>query len=114
MHSRKCSHWLASHDPFWPRIHLDALREQLELPAQVSDARLEVAALGAVRQIGQLFAHWRKELRALGYQRLDDVSTSGRQSRLTRSYLHAVRARTRQALHSSLHIVECRSGGAWR
>jgi hypothetical protein len=101
-------HRLACHDPFWPPIELEGLRNHLQLSVPISDARLEVAALAAAHKAADEFAEWRRILRARGYKRLGDLASH---ERLTRCYLLAVQAHTQRALEQCLQVVECMPGG---
>jgi len=97
-------HRLACHDPFWPSIDLGGLRYRLKLSVLISDARLEVAALAGAHKAADEFAHWRRVLRARGYQRLTDLASH---ERLTHCYMQAVQAHTRRVLDHCLKVVEC-------
>ncbi|WP_422421761.1 head completion/stabilization protein [Pseudomonas sp. GZD-222] len=101
-------HRLACHDPFWPPIELEGLRNHLQLSVPISDARLEVAALAAAHKAADEFAQWRRVLRARGYKRLADLASH---ERLSRCYLLSVQAHTRRTLEQCLQVVECLPGG---
>lgn len=99
MQSPLCRHWLASHDPFWPRIDLTTLRHALELCPSISDVRLELATRMAVDHVAQDLAHWRKVLREQGYRHLEDLPVAAdQQPGLASTYLRAVQVQTRRQL----------------
>ncbi|PWB31856.1 phage head protein [Pseudomonas sp. SDI] len=99
MQSPPCRRWLASHDPFWPRIDLTTLRHALDLCPSVSDVRLELATRVAVDHVAQDLAHWRKVLREQGYRYLEDLPVAtDKQPGLACTYLRAVQVQTRQLL----------------
>lgn len=90
--------YLACHDPFWPRIELQALRQRLQLPGHISDTQLELAAWEGVDIAAREFATWRRCLRERGYRRLADVSGHAHGRALSICYLRLVEAATRRAL----------------
>ena len=94
--------WVGCHDPFWPSISLTELRDQLALPPEVSEARLEVAAHAAVSKAAAAFAQWRYRLRDRGIQRLQDLNRHAAGRRLTHCYLRCVTLEARNLLRSSL------------
>ncbi|MFK3943815.1 head completion/stabilization protein [Pseudomonas monteilii] len=94
--------WVGCHDPFWPRVSLNGLRDRLALSPEISEARLEVAAHAAVLKAAAAFAQWRHRLRARGIQRLQDLNRHAAGRRLTHCYLRCVTLETRSLLRSSL------------
>ena len=94
--------WVGCHDPFWPSVSLEELRDRLKLSPEISEARLEVAAHAAVSKAAAAFAQWRHRLRARGIQRLQDLNRHAPGRRLTHCYLRCVTLETRNLLRSSL------------
>lgn len=94
-----------SHDPFWPRIELAALRRQLGLGVEVSEARLQVAARSAAITAAQEFAHWRLALRERGFKRLDTLAGHAPGRALSRCYRRCLEAATRRALFADSGLV---------
>lgn len=94
--------WVGCHDPFWPSVSLEGLRDRLALSSEISEARLEVAAHAAVLRAAAAFAQWRHRLRARGIQRLQDLNRHAAGRRLTHCYVRCVTLETRNLLRSSL------------
>lgn len=97
---------LVNSDPFWPTIDLGRLREQLRLPAEVSHARLEVAARVATAKAAREFCGWRQALRGQGYRSLLELSGDGERPSLAELYRRAVQEATRFELNRHLAQVE--------
>jgi hypothetical protein len=97
-------------DPFWPSIDLDELRARLGSIDGISDARLKVAALGAVERVNREFGKWRAVLRGRGYARLEDLTggCATRASSLLDCYRCAIDASVQRELAQHLHVFESR------
>ncbi|WP_371924731.1 head completion/stabilization protein [Pseudomonas sp. R5(2019)] len=97
-------------DPFWPSIDLDNLRQQLQIPPAISDARLEVAAIGAVIRVNREFGQWRRGLKLKGYNCLEQLRAEPEDETpvLVRCYLKAVAAQTALELESHFRETDQR------
>lgn len=89
-----------SHDPFWPRIELSALRERLRLGAAISEVRLALAARCAAIAAAEEFARWRVALRARGHKRLEDLAGHDHGHALSVCYRRFIEAAVLRALHT--------------
>jgi hypothetical protein len=88
------------HDPFWPRIELNALRERLRLSDDVSEVRLALAARCAAIAAAQEFARWRAALRSRGYKRLEDLAGHTQGRALSACYSCFIAASVLRTLHA--------------
>ncbi|BBH45373.1 head completion/stabilization protein [Pseudomonas sp. KU43P] len=88
------------HDPFWPRIELSALREQLRLSDDVSEARLALAVRCAAIAAAQEFSRWRAVLRARGCRRLEDLAGHAHGRALSVCYRCFIGAAVLRTLHT--------------
>jgi len=95
-------------DCFWPFIDLGLLRQSLCLDSSISDARLEIAAIGAVTRVNRELAHWRRALREENHATLASVPTqSGDEvASLHVHYVRAVEAATKLELQQHFRLVE--------
>ncbi|AXM98799.1 head completion/stabilization protein [Pseudomonas plecoglossicida] len=89
-----------SHDPFWPRMALPAMRARLTLGPEVSDARLALAVRCAAVTAANEFASWRLALRRRGYKRLGDVAGHACGRALTVCYVRFVEGAVLQSLYT--------------
>lgn len=101
-----------SHDPFWPRVDLDRLRERLNVQRPVSEAALEVAARCAAIDAAREFARWRAVLRERGYKRLEDVAGHDQGRALRVCYIRFVEAAVMYSLGSSAYLPTSRRSAA--
>lgn len=86
------------HDPFWPRVELNLLRERLELRQPVSEVALDVAARCACIAAATEFAQWRAALRRRGYKCLEEVSGHDHGRALLVCYIRFVEAAVMRSL----------------
>ncbi|MGV8737378.1 MAG: head completion/stabilization protein [Pseudomonas asiatica] len=100
------------HDPFWPRVELDRLRERLNLKRPVSEAVLEVAARCAAIDAAREFARWRAVLRERGYKRLEDVAGHDHGRALRVCYIRFVEAAVMRNLGSTAYLPAAHRGAA--
>lgn len=100
------------HDPFWPRVELDRLRERLNLKRPVSEAVLEVAARCAAIDAAREFARWRAVLRERGYKRLEDVAGHDHGRALQVCYIRFVEAAVMRNLGSTAYLPAAHRGAA--
>ncbi|ABY99598.1 head completion/stabilization protein [Pseudomonas sp. SbB1] len=98
------------HDPFWPRVDLDRLRERLQLQRPVSEAVLELAARCAAIDAAREFARWRAVLRDRGYKRLEDVAGHEHGRALRVCYIRFVEAAVMHSLGSTAYLPVSRRG----
>ncbi|GLO15760.1 hypothetical protein PPUJ20028_43460 [Pseudomonas putida] len=101
-----------SHDPFWPRVDLDRLRERLNFQRPVSEAALEVAARCAAVDAAREFARWRAVLRERGYKRLEDVAGHDQGRALRVCYIRFVEAAIMYSLGTSAYLPTSRRSAA--
>lgn len=99
--------YLVASDPFWPTIDLRLIREQLQLPADIGHARLEVAARVAASSVVKEFLLWRQALRGRGYKTLLDLAGDGKRPTLAQLYWRAVAEATRFELGKQVTVVDC-------
>jgi hypothetical protein len=88
------------HDPFWPRIELNVLRERLRVDEDVSEARLALAVRCAAIDAAREFASWRIALRSRGYRRLEDVAGHASGRALSVCYRYFIAAAVRLNLRA--------------
>ncbi|OII55983.1 phage head protein [Pseudomonas putida] len=100
------------HDPFWPRVDLDRLRERLNLKQPVSEAVLEVAARCAAIDAAREFARWRVVLRERGYKRLEDVAGHDHGRALRVCYIRFVEAAVMRNLGPTAYLPAAHRGAA--
>ncbi|KIC83059.1 head completion/stabilization protein [Pseudomonas sp. C5pp] len=100
------------HDPFWPRVELNRLRERLNLRRPVSEAVLEVAARCAAIDAAREFARWRAVLRERGYKRLEDVAGHDHGRALRVCYIRFVEAAVMHYLGSTAYLPAAHRGAA--
>lgn len=104
MISDKSVHLIDGHDPFWPGVDLNRLRERLDLREQPSDTAFEVATRCAVIEAAHEFAQWRAVLRGLGYNRLEQVGGHDHGKALLVCYHRLIEASVKRRLGGQAHV----------
>ncbi|HEK1685364.1 TPA: head completion/stabilization protein [Pseudomonas putida] len=98
----------APHDPFWPSIDLDSLRQRLHLAAEISEVQLLLAVQTSCATVARDLAGWRHSLRARGFHRLIDLSRHADGQALSNCYLRLIEAGIQPALDTQVKQLSLR------